>query len=473
MANFGTPLGVDQLLRLSGMAHAYTNERMGRANALRGLTGLRSVGDPSTGIDTSLRGLSTARDDEITNAIFADIVAETTTDITGEELPIISQEQFETKFRKKYPQYVDRYLAEGLKLFGAHRSRERGEQGELRTVLQGASERQANTYFNSLRKAWDSLPKDKQTQAMFDRLYHQWSSKVAGDNAAEEEFVRLRNMVFGTRADMAARTPAAIEKARVAADQAALTLRKGLATEDADIKKAQIEFDKAELALSEAKELSTTKIAKAKEELRKTQGVDYKEGLARMDKVADKFERETNPDRYAVAEEQVDQELRGLNLDGSQVEKIRSALAIRLHHLAAPDIPTGAKAFIWAYKAADPTGKTKAEHRKELVVLREFLKKHYRVDYEMLGMMGPGSWYAENINQIVDSAIEALTPDAELKPIRELKGTGKRGKDGVIDRLLVNRLPTRDEAQSFANRGIIYIITINGQKKKISLQPQG
>jgi len=195
--------------------------------------------------------------------------------------------------------------------------------------------------------------------------------------------------------------------------------------------------------------------------------------LVRMNKVADDFEGENNPDRYPVAEEQVDQALRGLNLDGSQVANIQSALARRLHHLAAPDIPAGAKAFIWAYKAADPTGKTDAEHRKELVVLREFLKKHYRVDYEMLGMMGPGSWYAENINQIVDSAIEALSPDAELKPIRELKGTGKRGKDGVIDRLLVNRIPTEDEMESFVDRGIIYIITINGAKKNIILAPEG
>ena len=87
----------------------------------------------------------------------------------------------------------------------------------------------------------------------------------------------------------------------------------------------------------------------------------------------------------------------------------------------------------------------------------------------MLGMMGPGSWYAENIDKVVESAIEALTPDAELKPIRELKGTG----ESKTNRKLVNRLPTREEAQSFANRGIIYIITINGSKKTIGLQPQG
>ena len=31
MADFGTPLLVDDVLRLSGIAQGYTNERMGRA----------------------------------------------------------------------------------------------------------------------------------------------------------------------------------------------------------------------------------------------------------------------------------------------------------------------------------------------------------------------------------------------------------------------------------------------------------
>jgi len=259
------------------------------------------------------------------------------------------------------------------------------------------------------------------------------------------------------------------KKEQVAAKQAALTLRKGLATEDIDIQKAQVAFDKAQIDLREARELSTTKVAKAKADLRKTQGLDYKEGLVRMNKVADDFEGENNPDRYPVAQEQVNKALKGLNLDGSQTANIQSALAIRLHHLATPDVPAGAKLWFWAYKAADPAGKTVAEQRVEIGVLREVLKKHYRVDFEMLGMMGPGSWYAENIDQIVDAAIEALAPDAELKPIRELKGSGKTSDD----RKLVNRLPTEDEMESFVNRGIIYIITINGAKKNIILAPEG
>ena len=343
MADFGTPLGVDELLRLSGMAHAYTNERMGRANALRGLTGLRSVGDPSTGIDASLRGLSTAKDDEITNALFADIVAETTTDTTGEELPIISQKQFEAKFRKKYPQYVDRYLAEGLKLFGAHLKRERGERAEFRTVNQLASERQANTYFNNLREAWDSLPKDKQTQAMFDRLYHQWSSKVAGDKAAEEKFVRLRNMVFGTRADMAARTPAAIEKARVAAE-------------------------KAEVDLATAK------------------GTDYALGIERMNAIADRYEGETNPNLLAKAKEDVDAGLVGLNLKTEQIENIQKRLDRRLSHLEAPDIPSREKFWRRAIMLADDSGKTDAEARQDKKILEHILRDHYKADFELMGM---------------------------------------------------------------------------------------
>jgi len=420
MADFGQPLGVDELLRLSGMAHAYTNERMGRANALRGLTGLRSVGDPSTGIDASLRGLSTARDDEITNAIFADIIAETTTAATGEELPIISQEQFEEKFRKKYPQYVERYLAEGLKLFGAHLKRERGERAEFRTVNQLASERQANTYFNNLREAWDSLPKDKQTQAMFDRLYHQWSSKVAGDNAAEEEFVRLKNMVFGTRADMAARTPAAIEKARVAAE-------------------------KAEVDLATAK------------------GTDYALGIERMNAIADRYEGETNPNLLAKAKEDVDAGLVGLNLKTEQIENIQKRLDRRLSHLEAPDIPSREKFWRRAIMLADDSGKTDAEARQDKKILEHILRDHYKADFELMGM---SPWYMKNINKIVSSAIEALSPDAELKPIRQLHGTGKSQND----RLLINRLPTDEEMESFGDKGIFWFVTINGDEFSIKAQ---
>ena len=232
MADFGTPLLVDDVLRLSGIAQGYTNERMGRANALSGLTGLRSISGPSTGIDASLRALSPARDDEIIAQIHSKLLQETTIDSVGAEIPIRSQKQYEKRGRELYPEYWNLYAADLLKLFRQHKTGAIAEAKELRTVVKGASERQASTYFNNFRKAWDSLPKDKQTPAMFDRLNYQWSSKVAGDKAAEQEYVRLREMVFGTSAERAARTPAAIEKARVAAEQAALTLSKGLGEQE-------------------------------------------------------------------------------------------------------------------------------------------------------------------------------------------------------------------------------------------------
>ena len=115
---------------------------------------------------------------------------------------------------------------------------------------------------------------------------------------------------------------------------------------------------------------------------------------------------------------------------------------------------------------ADDSGKTDAEARQDRKVLEHILRDHYKADFEL---MGRSPWYLKNIKKIIDSAIEALSPDAELKPIRELKGTGESKTNSKLE----NRLPTREEAQSFANRGIIYIITINGSKKTIGLQPQG
>ena len=183
------------------MAHAYTNERMGRANALRGLTGLRSVGDPSTGIDTSLRGLSTARDDEITNAIFADIVAETTPSaIEGSEaLPVISQQQFEKVFREKYPQYVDRYLSDTLKLWSSYRGQEQKEQEYLDSTQQAAAVRQGANYFGRLKEEWDKLSESEQTNSAFNKLVTKWTAKVGKDRADETEFKRLLDLSFGTR----------------------------------------------------------------------------------------------------------------------------------------------------------------------------------------------------------------------------------------------------------------------------------
>jgi len=543
MAEFGTPFGVDEYLRLGGIAQGYTNERMGRANALRSLTGLSSVSGPQTGIDASLRSISTAT--------HKDIAARLTDRMLGQRLD--NEDQFRGRWDRLFGENYNEFYNEVIKNWreqvrlGISQASEkraialapgvktrqeqtiekekarikavdidvamiavikRAAEDDIQAIIDGEKyhavvrdrltnesagwEKNHSDYYKSLMEMAGQKPDpaeitriaklalDDATQYVIDTTISGVESGMSASGAYSNAVLAVRSGAVSGKYDdqEAVRRLKALgynvvpltKKEKVAAEQAALTLRKGLATEDIDIQKAQVAFDKAEIDLREARELSTTKVAKAKAELRKAQGLDYKEALVRMNKVADDFEGENNPDRYPVAEEQVDQALRGLNLDGSQVANIQSALARRLHHLAAPDIPAGAKAFIWAYKAADPTGKTDAEHRKELVVLREFLKKHYRVDYEMLGMMGPGSWYAENINQIVDSAIEALSPDAELKPIRELKGTGKRGKDGVIDRKLVNRLPTEDEMESFVNRGIIYIITINGAKKKIILQ---
>jgi hypothetical protein len=66
MAEYGTSLGVDDILNLSGMAQSYTNERMGRANALRGLLQLGPVSGPQNRVGTNLRALSTATHKDIT-----------------------------------------------------------------------------------------------------------------------------------------------------------------------------------------------------------------------------------------------------------------------------------------------------------------------------------------------------------------------------------------------------------------------
>ena len=205
MADFGTPIGVDQLLRLSGMAHAYTNERMGRANALRGLTGLRSVGNPSTGIDTSLRGLSTARDDEITNAIFADIVAESTPSVIegSEALPVISQKQFEQVFREKYPQYVERYLSDTLKLWSSYRGQEQKEQERTEDINKASAERVAARDFDEFQKEWNA---SDQTNAEFNKLvtkYISKTSKPGRDPAAVAYLKSLITTSYGTRGERA------------------------------------------------------------------------------------------------------------------------------------------------------------------------------------------------------------------------------------------------------------------------------
>ena len=127
MAEFGTPLGVDELLRLSGMAQGYTNERMGRANALRGLTGLRSVSGPSTGIDASLRSLSTAT--------HKDISARLTDKMLGQRLD--NEDQFRGRwdllfgedYNEFYNEVIEKWRAQ-VRLGISQASEERAIAGE-------------------------------------------------------------------------------------------------------------------------------------------------------------------------------------------------------------------------------------------------------------------------------------------------------------------------------------------------------
>jgi len=440
---------LDEILRLGAMSSQYENQQMGLANAFRGLVGLRPVSGVGGNFGANLRASLGIQQKEIEDTLAARMAQQDYEDKKAFRRRWVD-EGFSDEYDNIYEVILERVLP---KQFSREKSRL-----DIAGTKTKRSEHDRAEYLIDLIHQWKRRNPDNPLRGIVSTVIQQ--EGFSGYDV--EHFNKLGKQMWP---ELWGQT----KKSLIDLQAAELSLRKGRATEDADIKKAQIEFDKAQLALNEAKELSAAKIAKSKAESRKAQGLDYKEGIDRMNLVADKFEGETNPDRYAVAVEQVDQALRGLNLDGSQVANIQSALARRLPQLAAPDIPAGAKAWIWAYKAADPTGKTKAEYRVDIGVLTEFLKKHYRVDFEMLGMMGPGSWYAENIDKVVESAIEALTPDAELKPIRELKGTG----ESKTDRKLVNRLPTREEAQSFANRGIIYIITINGSKKTIGLQPQG
>ena len=204
MADFGTPIGVDEYLKLSGIAQGYTNERIGRANALRGLLKLGPISAPQTGIDAGLRSVSTARDDEITNAIFADIVAETTTATTGEELPVISQKQFESKFRKKYPQYVDRYLSDTLKLWSSYRGQEQKEVERLEDINKSSAERAAARDFGLLQGEWDALSESEQTNAAFNKLvtkYISKTSKPGRDPAAVAYLKGLITASYGTRGE--------------------------------------------------------------------------------------------------------------------------------------------------------------------------------------------------------------------------------------------------------------------------------
>jgi len=109
MAEFGTPLGVDELLRLSGMAQGYTTERMGRANALRSLTGLSSVSGPSTGIDASLRSLSTAT--------HKDIAARLTDRMLGQRLD--NEDQFRGRWDRLFGENYNEFYNEVIEKWRA------------------------------------------------------------------------------------------------------------------------------------------------------------------------------------------------------------------------------------------------------------------------------------------------------------------------------------------------------------------
>ena len=113
------------------MAQGYTNERMGRANALRGLTGLNSVSGPHTGIDASLRALSTAT--------HKDIEARLTDRMLGQRLD--DEDQFrgrwDTLFGENYNEFYDAVIKnwrEQVRLGISQAGEERAKAGELRTI---------------------------------------------------------------------------------------------------------------------------------------------------------------------------------------------------------------------------------------------------------------------------------------------------------------------------------------------------
>ena len=430
MAEFGTPLLADDVLRLSGIAQGYTNERMGRANALRGLTGLRSISGPSTGIDASLRALSPARDDEIIAQIHSKLLQETTTDSVGAEIPIRSQKEYEARGRELYPEYWNLYAADLLKLFRQHKTGAIAEAKELRTVVKGASERQASTYFNNFRKAWDSLPKDEQTPAMFNKLDYEWSSKVAGDKAAEQEYVRLREMVFGK---IAARTPAAIEKARVAAEK--------------DI----IALDRARV------------------DLKITKGEYYASGEKARDKVADKYEpynipdyqNMTIPEQYKLlqrAKEELISELTGLNITPAQRDQLQDELVDRLSHLEGRKDMSPKEKFIRdLYYLVDESGKSKRRKRLDKNIAKRLLIEKYKFDPEMMALSP--AW-ADMAEEIAEGAIEGMRYEMGLdSAIVRISGSGKHEED----RLIINREPNSKEARTLINEGIIFLVTIDGE----------
>jgi len=104
MAEYGNPFGVDRLLDLSTMGQEYTNMRMGRANALRGLTKLGAVSAPNTQLAVNLRGLGTAT--------HKDIAARLTDRMLGQRLD--NEDQFRGRwdllFGEDYNEFYDEVI---------------------------------------------------------------------------------------------------------------------------------------------------------------------------------------------------------------------------------------------------------------------------------------------------------------------------------------------------------------------------
>ena len=131
MAEYGQPLGVDDILNLSGMAQSYTNERMGRANALRGLLKLGPVSGPQNRVGTNLRALSTAT--------HKDIAARLTDRMLGQRLD--NEDQFRGRwdllFGEDYNEFYDEVIKnwrEQVRLGISQASEKRAKAGELRAA---------------------------------------------------------------------------------------------------------------------------------------------------------------------------------------------------------------------------------------------------------------------------------------------------------------------------------------------------
>ena len=105
MAEYGTSLGVDDILNLSGMAQSYTNERMGRANALRGLLQLGPVSGPQNRVGTNLRALGTAT--------HKDITARLTDRMLGQRLD--NEDQFRGRYKLLFGEDYNEFYDEVIK----------------------------------------------------------------------------------------------------------------------------------------------------------------------------------------------------------------------------------------------------------------------------------------------------------------------------------------------------------------------